>query len=92
MDNSELKSIAIGALTGHWPAHLGLVTDGERIEWLARQVESLTDNARDFDEENDTLSRAVETLEDNLRGRIEVVEDILVCTDCTVCAEHRKEA
>lgn len=43
MENSELKSIAVGALTGYWPAHLGLTTDAERIEWLARQVERLAD-------------------------------------------------
>lgn len=43
MDNTQLKSIAVGALTGFWPAHLGLTTDAEKIEWLARQVEGLTD-------------------------------------------------
>lgn len=41
MENSQVKDIAVGALTGHWPAHLGLTTDSEKIEWLARQVERL---------------------------------------------------
>jgi hypothetical protein len=56
MDADQLREIATGALTGHWPAHLGLNTDAEKIEWLARQVETLADNheyrddVRDCDE------------------------------------------
>lgn len=50
MDNSELKQTAIGILSNnHWPAHLGLNTETERIEWLARQVETLTDELDRFD-------------------------------------------
>ena len=46
----NLKEIAIGAMTGHWPAHLGLKTDAERIEFLARAVEKLVDELEGHEE------------------------------------------
>lgn len=88
----DIKAIATGILsTNHWPPHLGLTTDSERIEWLARQVEELADNTKDFDAENDTLSREVETLEDKLRDRDSLIEDLGDCTDCKLCDGHQKD-
>lgn len=48
MENSQVKDIAVGALTGHWPAHLGLTTDADKIEWLARQVERICNEVDRF--------------------------------------------
>lgn len=53
MDADQLKQIATSALTGYWPAHLGLNTDTEKIEWLARQVEELADNSEYRDDVQD---------------------------------------
>lgn len=69
MENSQVKNIAISALTGHWPAHLGLATDGEKIEWLARQVERLVDESADADDlrrANDGLIEKVDELNQTL--------------------------
>lgn len=40
MDAQELRELATNALTGHWPKHLGVSTDAERIEFLARKLEA----------------------------------------------------
>jgi len=53
MDADELRQIATGTLTGYWPKHLGLNTDAEKIEWLARQVETLADNSEYRDDVRD---------------------------------------
>lgn len=53
MENSQVKDIAVGAMIGHWPAHLGLTTDSEKIEWLARQVERLADASEYRDDVSD---------------------------------------
>lgn len=38
----NLREIVVGIIsTGYWPPHLGLNTDAERIEWLARQIEKM---------------------------------------------------
>ena len=58
--NTQLKSIVVGALTNHWPAHLGLTTDAEKIEWLARQVEELVDESVKADAEIDSLYARLE--------------------------------
>lgn len=85
----DVKAIAIGALTGHWPAHLGLTTDADKIEWLARQVEKLT--VAEYDGEGDRLQKEIDTLEDKLQDRDELVEDLKECTDCQLCDRHKKD-
>lgn len=92
MENSELKSIAVGVLaTNHWPTHLGLTTDTDRIEWLARQVERLVNDVGEFDGEGERLSKEVETLEDRLRDRDSLLEDLGDCDDCKLCADHHRD-
>lgn len=92
MDNEQLKSIAVGVMaTNFWPAHLGLTTDSERIEWLARQVEKLVSDVAKFDSESESLETEVETLEDRLRDRNDLVENLDSCDDCKLCANHKKD-
>lgn len=74
MDNTQLKSIAVGALTGHWPAHLGLTTDAEKIEWLARRVEELAGLKVEVD---------ADCLETEKR-----LDEIEACSDCELCDDH----
>lgn len=50
----DVKSIATDVLsTGSFPAHLGLNTDAEKIEWLARELEKLADNSEYRDDVSD---------------------------------------
>lgn len=43
MNAQELRELATNALTGHWPKHLGLETEQEKIEYLARKLEDAAD-------------------------------------------------
>lgn len=38
MDSNQLHELALNARLGHWPAHLGVKTEAEKIEYLARQL------------------------------------------------------
>lgn len=40
MEPNQLIQIAKDAQINHWPPHLGLNTDAERIYWLACQLEN----------------------------------------------------
>lgn len=70
MDETErarLQQIATDAQVGYWPPHLGLNTDAERIDYLARTLEEAIDGMSD--------SEAIEALKDELKDDIESVED-----------------
>ena len=45
MDADQLRELATNALVGHWPPHLGVKTDQEKIEYLARQLDQAADNS-----------------------------------------------
>lgn len=45
----DAQELATNALVNHWPAHLGVKTDAEKIEYLARALEKAADNASCFD-------------------------------------------
>lgn len=91
MENSQVKDIAVGAMIGHWPAHLGLTTDSEKIEWLARQVERLTDEVDEHDGKDSRLQKKLDISEDRLQDRDELVEDLKICTECQLCDSHKKD-
>lgn len=70
MDENELtrlEQVASGALVNHWPPHLGLTTDSQRIEHLADGVSKLVDYSRDLEGRNETLSDEVENANDRIR-------------------------
>lgn len=70
MDSNDLRELATNALIGHWPPHLGVNTDAERIEFLARKLESAADEIGSAEKgESDALER-VEALE----GQVEDLE------------------
>jgi hypothetical protein len=63
MDAEQARELALNARLNHWPAHLGVKTDAERIEHLATKLdeaatriaslETLEDEAEALREEND---------------------------------------
>lgn len=58
MEVQELINLSINARMGHWPPHLGVNTEAEKIEYLAQRLdESATEIARleAVDDENKTL-------------------------------------
>lgn len=73
----DIKAIATGILsTNHWPAHLGLTTDAERIEWLAKGVEELAETVAISDGEAEKLSADLERANENITDRDEEIETL----------------
>lgn len=72
MEPSELKELAINARIGHWPAHLGLNTDAERIDYLAQRLEEAAANVGDVEDLQDKLDAMVE----NQTTMQEVINDL----------------
>lgn len=78
MDNTELKQVAVGVLsTGHWPTHLGLNTDGERIEWLARQLEAVALSREQIEESHEAEIARLEESSVDQANTITRLEDRL---------------
>ena len=58
METQEMISLALNARLGHWPPHLGLNTDAERIEYLATQLDEAATqivNGETLEDENAAL-------------------------------------
>lgn len=77
METQQMIDLALNARLGHWPPHLGLKTDAERIEYLAIRLdeaatqivsnEALQDENKALLEENDSLRSDVERLTDTVK-------------------------
>ncbi len=61
---SSIDDLALNAELNHWPPHLGVHTDAEKIEYLARRLAEQADVATDRDE----IASEVEGLEKERRG------------------------
>jgi hypothetical protein len=74
MDATQLRELATNALTNHWPAHLGVHTDAEKIEFLARILDKA---AGEIAESNEAFERvdALEKENDALRGQLETFQE-----------------
>jgi hypothetical protein len=59
MDSHEierLRRIATDAQVNHWPPHLGLNTDAERVEFLAKALSDVLDQLDDWQSVIDKVS------------------------------------
>ena len=56
MEPNQIKQIAKDAQVNHWPSHLGLNTDAERIYWLAQQLETQSELVDEMTERCETCS------------------------------------
>lgn len=59
MDADQLQTLAINARLNHWPPHLGVTADAEKIEYLAQRLEE----AAEVETHNEDLSDQLETAE-----------------------------
>lgn len=58
METQEMINLALNARLGHWPPHLGLNTDAQRIEYLATRLDEAATqivNAETLQDENAAL-------------------------------------
>lgn len=82
MNTQELIDLALNARLDHWPPHLGVKTDAEKIEYLATALdeaatqivsnETLSDEDAALREERDDFERKA----DNLERRLEQIRDL----------------
>jgi hypothetical protein len=49
MDANQLQELATNALLDHWPPHLGVGTDAEKIAYLAERLREAVQNQVDID-------------------------------------------
>jgi uncharacterized coiled-coil DUF342 family protein len=56
----DLQELATNALLDHWPPHLGVRTEAEKVEYLARQLSEAADAETQADELADQLETAQE--------------------------------
>lgn len=64
MDSNQLQELATNARLNHWPLHLGVKTDSEKIEYLAQRLKE----AADAEKRADELADELETIQEEHAG------------------------
>ena len=80
MDTNQLHELATNARLNHWPPHLGVKTDVEKVEYLAERLREVADMATTNDELLDQvreLRTKIEDLELDFESKIEDLKDDL---------------
>lgn len=84
MDTNQLQLLATNARLDHWPPHLGVRTDAEKVEYLAQRLEEAVDYAMDQesltasrDDEIGELKTKIDDLESDFESRIESLREDL---------------
>lgn len=77
MEAQEIINLSINARMNHWPPHLGVNTDAEKIEYLSTKLdesatelvrlEHVDDENRSLQEERDLYASEVQDLRDKLK-------------------------
>lgn len=67
MDSNQLRELATNAALDHWPPHLGVVSETDKIQYLADRLREVSDMATD----NEGLVTEINLL----RGKISEIED-----------------
>lgn len=86
MDADQLRELATNALVNHWPPHLGVRTDKEKIEYLAAQIEKAANDIRDADD----LQEKLDTSEEERVEAVNDLDDLETCAECDLCDRHEK--
>jgi predicted nucleic acid-binding Zn-ribbon protein len=60
MDTTQLHELATNATLNHWPPHLGVRTEAEKIEYLTERLREVADAETRADELADQLETAQE--------------------------------
>jgi uncharacterized coiled-coil DUF342 family protein len=60
MDANQLNELATNALLDHWPPHLGVQTETEKVAYLAEQLREAADAETQADELADQLEAVQE--------------------------------
>ena len=79
MEADQLRELATNAQLDHWPPHLGVKTDAEKIEYIAQALKSVDDYEAQIEAiaaERDDLADQVTGLEDKLYDQNERIDKI----------------
>lgn len=90
MDAEQLRELATNATLNHWPPHLGVVSDADKIQYLADALRSVDDYEAQIEAitaERDSLAEQVTQLEDRLYDQKDRVDKIDALRDKVVEAE-----
>jgi uncharacterized protein YlxW (UPF0749 family) len=60
MDPDQLRELATNATLNHWPPHLGVVSESDKIQYLADRLREAADAETRADELADQLATAEE--------------------------------
>jgi hypothetical protein len=84
MEANQLRELATNAQLDHWPPHLGVTTDAEKIAYLAECLGEAVDYGMDQeslaasrDDEISELKVKIDDLETDFEQRIESLRDDL---------------
>ena len=80
MDTNQLHELATNARLNHWPPHLGVKTDAEKIEYLAQQLMEAADMATTNEEligEVNSLRDEIGEIESDFETKIQSLKDDL---------------
>lgn len=72
MDANQLQELATNALLDHWPPHLGVKTDAEKIAYLAERLRE----AADIETRADELDAEVESAHEENGRLIDELEEL----------------
>lgn len=62
MDANQLNELALNAELNHWPPHLGVTTDAEKVEYLAVRLREVADAEQRADELSNELEATTEEI------------------------------
>lgn len=80
MDANQLNELANNAELNHWPPHLGVTTDAEKVEYLAARLREAADMATENDDlitELNELRDKVSAIEDSFEEKVQSLRDDL---------------
>lgn len=80
MDANQLQELANNVRIDHWPPHLGVTTDAEKVEYLAQRLREAADMATENDDlitELNELRDKVSAMEDSFEEKVQSLRDDL---------------
>lgn len=86
MDTNQLQQLATNARLNHWPPHLGVVTEAEKVEYLANalneavlrdaEIDALKSEAEKLDDEISYLENKLDACDDEIERLKTKVDDM----------------
>lgn len=76
MEADELRELATNAQLDHWPPHLGVRTDAEKVQYLADRLREAARDGDTIDELNDQIG-ALQEENDDLKSRLDHANDVI---------------